>query len=136
MDKTCTICNGEGIYKCPTCVVYYCSVVCCKKHREDDCDVWVKHDVKTPPQSPASTSTEQSRPKYTSADTVPLERLQLLRGDENLKNILCNPHLRELLITINSSKEPEKIMQMAMQEPLFVEFADVCMKVVEPHSGG
>jgi hypothetical protein len=24
------------------------------------------------------------------------------------------------------------MMQMAMQEPLFVEFADVCLKIVEP----
>ncbi|EFA09025.1 zinc finger HIT domain-containing protein 3 [Tribolium castaneum] len=128
MDKTCVICKEEGKYKCPTCFVYYCSVQCCRKHRENKCDVWVKNGGEALPQAEIS----QTKARYTSADTVPFEKLQLLNGDENLKNLLCNPHLRDLLVTINNSKEPEKIMQMAMQEPLFLEFADACLKVVEP----
>ncbi|KAJ3645525.1 hypothetical protein Zmor_023173 [Zophobas morio] len=128
MEKSCIICEGDGKYKCPTCLVFYCSVQCCKKHRENGCDVWVKNDEKTL-QQPLN---NQSKPRYTTADTVPLEKLMLLKDDENLKCILSNPHLRDLLVTINNSKEPEKTMQMAMQEPLFVEFADACLRVVEP----
>ncbi|XP_068913944.1 zinc finger HIT domain-containing protein 3 [Tenebrio molitor] len=128
MERLCAVCKGEGKYKCPICLIFYCSVQCCKKHRENECDVWVKNDDKTPPQP----SENRTIPKYTSADTVPLEKLFLLKEDENLQILLSNPHLRDLLIRVNNSNEPEKMMQMAMQEPLFVEFADVCLKIVEP----
>lgn len=51
---------------------------------------------------------------------------------EELKDILKNPHLRDLLEKIDKSEKPDAIMQKAMLEPLFVEFADACLKVVEP----
>jgi hypothetical protein len=74
MERLCAVCKGEGKYKCPICLIFYCSVQCCKKHRENECDVWVKNDDKTPPQP----SENRTIPKYTSADTVPLEKLFLL----------------------------------------------------------
>lgn len=48
-----------------------------------------------------------------------------------MKKLLTNKHLQDLLQTIDQSEDPEKIMQKAMQEPLFVEFADACLKVVD-----
>jgi hypothetical protein len=49
-----------------------------------------------------------------------------------MQQILQNPHLRELLVSVDSSPNPERAMQLAMQEPLFVEFADECLRVIEP----
>lgn len=49
-----------------------------------------------------------------------------------LQQILQNPHLQELLVSVDSSPNPEHAMQLAMQEPLFVEFADECLGVIEP----
>lgn len=50
---------------------------------------------------------------------------------KDLKDLLCNPHLRELLRTIDGADSKEEAMKAAMQEPLFVEFSDQCLKVVE-----
>lgn len=46
--------------------------------------------------------------------------------------MLKNPHLRSIILAIDKSENPAKSMENAMQEPIFVEFADECLKVVEP----
>lgn len=51
---------------------------------------------------------------------------------EPLKELLRNEHLRQYLIDIDSSANAWNAMKHAMAEPLFIEFADECMKVVEP----
>lgn len=56
----------------------------------------------------------------------------ILESNEEVTKLLTNSHLRNLLITVDNSQSPEEIMQKAMQEPIFVEFADACLKVVEP----
>ena len=50
----------------------------------------------------------------------------------NLQQILKNSHLREILTSIDRSSDPGQALQLAMNEPIFVEFADECLKVVEP----
>ncbi|KAK9710583.1 HIT zinc finger [Popillia japonica] len=126
--KNCIICNEDGKYKCPTCLIYYCSVTCCKKHRENKCDVVKKEE---PMLQPVPQSSEI---RYPTVDTVPLEKLKLLQRDKTLKQILENPHLRDLLQTIDKAENADVEMQKAMLEPLFVEFADACLNVVEPKS--
>ena len=49
-----------------------------------------------------------------------------------LQQILQNPHLQQLLVSVDNSPNPEYAMQLAMQEPLFVEFADECLRIIEP----
>ena len=56
----------------------------------------------------------------------------ILGCSNKLKQLLRNPHLRNLLKTVDSSSDAETIMQKMMLEPIFVEFADACLEVVEP----
>ncbi|XP_019880413.1 zinc finger HIT domain-containing protein 3 [Aethina tumida] len=124
MAKVCVICGVEGKYKCPTCLVYYCSVTCCKKHREDNCEIAQTNltNIHNEPVYP-----------YSTPSTVNTDKLELLKGNKKLVEMLKgNPHLRNLLSTIDKSNDPEDIMQKAMQEPLFVEFADACLEVIDP----
>ena len=39
---------------------------------------------------------------------------------------------RDFLSHVNSTHNPKGFMKIAMREPLFVEFADACLKVVHP----
>ncbi|KAI3373458.1 hypothetical protein L3Q82_022066 [Scortum barcoo] len=64
-------------------------------------------------------------------DKVPLQRLQLLGQSKELRDLLCNPHLRQLLRSIDGAESKDDAMKAAMQEPLFVEFSDRCLKIVE-----
>lgn len=52
-------------------------------------------------------------------------------NSEALKDLLKNHHLRDFIKEIDSSPNAWKAMQLAMLEPLFIEFADECLKVVE-----
>lgn len=64
---------------------------------------------------------------------VPNPDLFLVKGEsEELRDLLLNPHLRQLLLTIDQAQDKSSLMRKFMQEPLFVEFADCCLRVVEP----
>eukprot|EP00076_Gallus_gallus_P032271 XP_024997809.1 zinc finger HIT domain-containing protein 3 isoform X3 [Gallus gallus] len=65
-------------------------------------------------------------------DRVPLQKLRLLGESEELRGLLLNPHLRQLLLTIDQAEDKSSLMKKYMQEPLFVEFADCCLRIVEP----
>ena len=67
-------------------------------------------------------------------DRVPPELLNKLEENEKLKELLYNKHLKDYLLMLNSHRNPERAMERAMKEPIFVEFADECLKVVEPNT--
>lgn len=50
---------------------------------------------------------------------------------KELRDVLFNPHLRQLLRSIDGADNKYDAMKSAMQEPLFVEFSDRCLKIVE-----
>ncbi|XP_030554371.1 zinc finger HIT domain-containing protein 3 isoform X2 [Drosophila novamexicana] len=54
------------------------------------------------------------------------------KNSEPLRQLLHNPHLRALLQQIDVAYNANLAMTAAMQEPLFVEFANACLQVVEP----
>lgn len=60
--------------------------------------------------------------------------LYIAGTNESLKNLLYNPHLRNLLTEIDTAPNAWKAIRAAMQEPLFLEFADECLKIVEPQN--
>lgn len=51
---------------------------------------------------------------------------------EALVSLLRNPHLRNLMKTVDSAENKADAMKKAMQEPLFVELANQCLQIVEP----
>ena len=58
--------------------------------------------------------------------------LSKLETSTELKQKLSNPHLRDYLSYINSLEYPRGFIRLAMQEPIFVEFADACLKAIHP----
>lgn len=64
------------------------------------------------------------------SDAVPLQKLMQLGKSEELKDLLLNTHLRKLLVTIDQTKNKDDALKKFMQEPLFVEFSDKCLSLV------
>ncbi|KAK7925679.1 hypothetical protein WMY93_007989 [Mugilogobius chulae] len=93
-------------------VIRYCSLVCYKKHK----DQWTVDDFLH---------------EDDIIDKVPVDRLQLLGQSKELRDLLLNPHLRQLLRSIDNGESKDQAMKAAMQEPLFVEFSDCCLKIVK-----
>lgn len=101
-------------------------MTCFKVHKENrKCEEVKKEEI-----------VEDKRPDninvFTTVDTVPQEKLQELEKSDNIKNMLKNPHLRNFLKEINSASNSWDAMKLAMMEPIFLEFADECMNIVEP----
>lgn len=67
-------------------------------------------------------------------DRVLPETFQCLRENQDLLVTLENPHLRSLMTNLVSSPSPSEDMDRAMKEPIFMEFADQCLKVVDNNS--
>uniref|UniRef100_A0A8C6XQR7 Zinc finger HIT domain-containing protein 3 n=1 Tax=Naja naja TaxID=35670 RepID=A0A8C6XQR7_NAJNA len=145
----CVVCGREGRqaakYRCPGCRERYCSVPCYKKHKEecasrvDPAMQPADSDPSCPIQREKSWRAEGSPwsvddilTEDDEDDRVPLQKLQLLRESEELQGILSNPHLRTLLLTIDQANDKSALMRRYMQEPVFVEFADCCLRTVEP----
>ncbi|XP_012706560.2 zinc finger HIT domain-containing protein 3 isoform X1 [Fundulus heteroclitus] len=135
--QICNVCSEQAPkYKCPCCKIRYCSLGCYKKHKETCLP------VEKPP-SPSSESKDAAAAfaepwsvddllhEDDIIDKVPLHRLQSLGQSTALRDLLCNPHLRQLLRSVDGAESKEAAIKAAMQEPLFVEFADQCLKVVE-----
>ncbi|KAJ8412395.1 hypothetical protein AAFF_G00127310 [Aldrovandia affinis] len=134
----CSVCSEQiPKYKCPVCKTRYCSVSCYKKHK-DDClpvkqaaspalDLSVTHNSAEGGWSVGDLLDEDAQ-----SDRVPLQRLKELGESEELRALLCNPHLRQLLLTVDQAENKSDVMKVVMQEPLFVELADQCLQIVEP----
>ncbi|XP_061658821.1 zinc finger HIT domain-containing protein 3 [Syngnathoides biaculeatus] len=131
--QLCKVCTEQTPkYRCPACQIRYCSLSCYKRHKDSCRPVQKLISNRTKNAIRTDTwSVEDLLHEEDITDLVPLEKLQLLGQSKELKDLLCNPHLRELLRTVDSADSKEEAMKAAMQEPLFVEFSDRCLKVVE-----
>ncbi|KPJ08544.1 Zinc finger HIT domain-containing protein 3 [Papilio machaon] len=125
----CIQCSLNAKYKCPTCRQPYCSVGCYKLHKENPCSAptlvtELKNNV-------VHNAVEY---EYPTEDTVPIEKLLLLEKSAEVKKCLENPYLREVLELLDKSSHPDALIKEYMIEPIFTEFADACLKVVQPRS--
>lgn len=133
--QICSVCSEHlPKYRCPVCKIRYCSLGCYKRHKDTCLPV-----VQPPPTVPEVKDALDTEPWSVEdllheddvIDKVPLQRLQLLGQSKELRDLLCNPHLRRLLSSVDSADCKDDVMKAAMQEPLFAEFSDLCLKVVE-----
>ncbi|RVE63572.1 hypothetical protein OJAV_G00137640 [Oryzias javanicus] len=136
--QICSVCKEETQkYKCPVCRTRYCSLDCYKKHK--DICLPAKQPIPASSDSKEVASTVSAEPWSVEdllngdniLDKVPLQKLQLLGQAKELRDLLCNPHLRRLLRSVDCAENKDEAMRAAMQEPLFTEFSDQCLKIVE-----
>ncbi|XP_072042151.1 zinc finger HIT domain-containing protein 3-like [Amphiura filiformis] len=144
----CDVCLDEpSKYRCPICGISYCSLNCYKGHKETckpeenqvsqtatTCDNATRNTSHKEPvekeDGEISSEEEIEKEEYmVDEDRVPLEILQQLGKSEELKSLLHNPHLRQVLSHLDQTDNKEKAIADAMQEPLFTEFADQCLKI-------
>ncbi|CAN2391310.1 zinc finger [Pristimantis euphronides] len=132
MDASCCVCSaGSPRYRCPACRLRYCSLGCCRKHKEgcapedaqNPSGVTAVSDV-LPTQGDLLEESDES-------DTVPSQRLMLLDTAQGLKDLLLNKYLRQLLMTLDQTENKDEALEKYMQEPLFVEFADKCLVLLD-----
>lgn len=140
----CVICLEKPNYRCPTCRVPYCSVPCFRNHKEQ-CNPKT-HPVEKKIGSAVTAKTEKPMENKDDdddsiadflnsdeeEDRVSLQNLKNLGESAALRSLLLNPHLRQLMVSLDQGANKAGLMRACMQEPLFVEFADCCLQIVEP----
>lgn len=134
----CEICSEEiSKYKCPKCLIKYCSVACYKTHSSDPetCKLHRKRNV---PEIEPTKSAENRTGNENAFEEIEMTedqilpaQLQNLESSSEMKNILANRHLREMLVQVNNSTQIGQDIEKAMQEPIFCEFASKCLEIVK-----
>uniref|UniRef100_F6ZP63 Zinc finger HIT domain-containing protein 3 n=1 Tax=Monodelphis domestica TaxID=13616 RepID=F6ZP63_MONDO len=143
LGSVCGVCEEEPKYRCPACRVPYCSVPCYKKHKEQciskpppvmkNGDLG-NHFVKTKFLEDKGNDwcVADILDSDDEKDRVSIWKLKDLGDSKELRNLLTNPHLQQLLVSIDQAEDKETLMKSHMREPLFVEFADCCLRIVDP----
>lgn len=60
--------------------------------------------------------------------------IEILDHSVQILDLLKNPHLRVMIKSLDRSISPADEMQKAMMEPIFVQFVDELLKVVETNA--
>lgn len=110
-------------------IFYYfsCSVECCREHKTQPCEPPV-----LPEKSEEHQRVNERKYEFPTEDTVCIQKLQQLCDSKELIKCLQNSHLRNIMRTVINSPNPTEAIALAMKEPIFVEMADACLKIVEP----
>ncbi|XP_024613485.1 zinc finger HIT domain-containing protein 3 isoform X1 [Neophocaena asiaeorientalis asiaeorientalis] len=140
----CVICLEKPKYRCPACRVPYCSLTCFREHKEQ-CNPEthpVKKEIRSHLTAEIKKPVENTDDDDDSVadflnsdeeeDRVSLQNLKNLGESAVLRSLLLSPHLRQLMVSLDQADDKAKLMRACMQEPLFLEFADCCLRIVEP----
>lgn len=126
--KSCEVClSNQHKNKCPCCLTKYCSVACFKVHK--DSNICKSKSVQAGSNSKVLQNVDIDEERD-SEDVVPKQVLERLGTNKHLRDLLVNPHLRDILLEVDTSTDVQKVIDMAMHEPIFLEFADVCLETV------
>lgn len=114
---------------------FSCSLPCFKLHKEEICTKTASS--KAPEHTPISDITAQYRLETSSKsiveteDMVAVDKLHRLGESSELGDLLSNPHLQQMMRHLNATTKAPRDIEAAMHEPIFHEFADKCLEIVE-----
>lgn len=102
MTQLCEMCETvEAKYKCPTCRVPYCSIVCCKEHKGTPCEpVPASEKPQEPPTSAPIPLAIMSDDK--DIEMLTAEQMAVLRTSMEVKKQLANPAITQTLTQVCS----------------------------------
>uniref|UniRef100_A0A8C2M0B5 Zinc finger HIT domain-containing protein 3 n=1 Tax=Cricetulus griseus TaxID=10029 RepID=A0A8C2M0B5_CRIGR len=118
----CVICLEKPKYRCLACRVPYFSVTCFQKHKEQ-CNPETRPVENRRTVAPENKDDDSSIADFLNSDEEE-DRVSL----QNLKSLGES----QLMVNLDQGDNKSKLMKACMQEPLFVEFADCCLRIVEP----
>ncbi|XP_057455425.1 uncharacterized protein LOC130746727 [Lotus japonicus] len=129
--QQCQVCNQvQSKYKCPSCYLPYCSLVCFKKHKEFPC-------VKPPSSEAKTTAALESPAKEPIVIDEPIEvlqkyQLEAIASSSEIRDALNDKALQELIFRIDCSSNAENELDKAMEEEAFRLFTDKILSTTNP----
>ncbi|XP_027175764.1 zinc finger HIT domain-containing protein 3 [Coffea eugenioides] len=127
--KICQVCDdAQSKYKCPRCLVPYCSLVCFKKHKEIPCS-----KPESSSQAPKR-AMHLEKPYYVDDPSESLQRVQLesIACSSEIRDILKDKELQKLILNVDGSAEAEKELGKAMEVDAFRIFTEKILSIIGP----
>ena len=131
-SNICIVCSKSGSkYKCPKCRDSYCSVACCKVHR-DLC----KEEEKSAPSKDEDDSkkNENGTKTLSGVDVLSSQQMEKLSKDPYISKMLRSKRLREHINAIDSAKDRAGALKTRRKSN--VEFHTFAQKVLETITHG
>ncbi|OWA50555.1 putative Glutathione S-transferase omega-1 [Hypsibius exemplaris] len=149
----------ESRYKCPGCLIRYCSLPCFKQHKTDSCSGSATTTAAVAPApftglSATAVPTFKGGPAVQDVSShvkrllkeIPEEErlqknaLEQLEKSDDLKNLLKDVSLQKMLtksLDVRNRREALDNLQLLIShEPQFAAFATTCLNIVAPSSPG
>ncbi|KAH6826598.1 hypothetical protein C2S53_017125 [Perilla frutescens var. hirtella] len=133
--KKCEVCeDAQPKYKCPTCLITYCSLACFKKHKEIPCQK--AESLKEEKIYPSST-TNDDKPSYVDEQSEVLQesQLQSVASSNEIRDLVKSEKLQKLILNIDCSADPENELAKAMEEESFRLFTQKILSTIGPDAG-
>jgi len=128
--RQCQVCdNAPSKYKCPTCFIPYCSLMCFKKHKEVPCsreEPAVSTDSQ--PMQPPRAFEEEDEQGWRLHQT----QLEAVVASNEIRSILKDQELQKIILRIDSSENAEEELDTAMEGPHFREFTEKILSIISP----
>lgn len=126
----CQVCQeAESKYKCPKCVIPYCSLSCFKQHKPENYSCSIQ---KSETDKQTKDCKENAKIDYIpTQESVKLSKDQLLKLAKNpvLRKRLEDQHLQKYLKALNQSEDPDEIFEQLQNNERFNEFCDLVMTI-------
>jgi len=125
---TCGVClDNPSKYKCPTCILPYCSLSCYKRHKETPCE----KPAPPPAPAPKNDTSASTSPEDDSETALKSDQLRKLAASSKIQEYLRYPQIRDLIAQIDSGADPEALLDRAREDDLvFAEFAEEALATV------
>ncbi|XP_057798210.1 uncharacterized protein LOC131014296 [Salvia miltiorrhiza] len=130
-QKKCQVCeDAQSKYKCPTCLITYCSLACFKKHKEVPCQK--AESLKE--EKVYLRTTNDNQPPHVDEPSEVLQELQLqsVASSNEIRDLVKNEKLQTLIYNIDCSVDPENELDKAMEEESFRQFAEKILSTIVP----
>ncbi|KAK9067506.1 hypothetical protein SSX86_011617 [Deinandra increscens subsp. villosa] len=128
----CKVCEkAESKYKCPNCLILYCSLACFKKHKEIPCvksEPAPKNDART-----TIATVDVDKPCYVDAGADVLQRSQLecIASNTEIIDALKDKMLQELIHKIDSCADASTELDKAMKDEAFALFTEKILSTLD-----
>ncbi|KAL2323363.1 hypothetical protein Fmac_027742 [Flemingia macrophylla] len=127
--RQCQVCNeSQSKYKCPSCYLPYCSLLCFKKHKEFPC-------VKPQPTEAKTTAVSESiveKPLVVNEprQVLPKFQLEAIASSSEIRDALNDKALQELICRIDCSSNAENELDKALADEAFCLFTDKILSTI------
>ncbi|KAG9451873.1 hypothetical protein H6P81_004777 [Aristolochia fimbriata] len=134
--RQCEICKeAQSKYKCPSCLVPYCSLACFKKHKEIPC-AQTPSETKGPSEPIVAPRLPEKRVYEVEEQSWVLskEQLESIALSTEIRDALKDEQLQKLICKIDASSDAENELDKTLQGETFQLFADKILSIVKSQS--